>query len=182
MISQWFQENSENKIQYLRINDENIKSTTFIKLINDKYQNYFENKSTNFINKTIKYFIQRCLKRNRRRKIIEVQDVFSMFFFSRQRAIESIISRSNLAENIKFQINFREFSSINFCTMKDIVIDVTSNNANINIIQRISLQKWREIISENMKLSFDFVIFYHLKDNILKINADKHVKTTLLND
>lgn len=33
-----------------------------------------------------------------------------------------------------------------------------------------------------MKLSFDFVIFYHLKDNILKINADKHVKTTLLND
>jgi hypothetical protein len=134
MISQWFQKNSENKIQYLKINDENIKITTFIKLISDKYQNYFEDKSTNFINKTIKYLIQRCLKRSRRKKIIEIQDVFSMSFFSRQRAIESVISRSNFAENIKLQINFREFNSISFCTMKDIVIDVTSNNANINII------------------------------------------------
>jgi hypothetical protein len=182
MISQWFQENSESKIQYLKINDENIKITTFIKLISDKYQNYFEDKSTNFINKTIKYLIQRCLKRSRRRKIIEIQNVFSMSFFSRQRAIESIISRSNFAENIKLQINFREFNSISFCTMRNIVIDVTSNNANINIIQRVSLQKWRKIINEDMKLSFDFIIFYHLKDNILKINANKHVKTTLLND
>jgi hypothetical protein len=105
-----------------------------------------------------------------------------MSFSSRQRAIESIISRSDFAENIKLQTNFREFNSINFCTMKNIVIDVTFNNANINIIQRILLQKWREVINEDMKLSFDFVIFYHLKNNILKINADKHVKTTLLND
>jgi hypothetical protein len=173
MISQWFQKNSENKIQYLKINDENIKITIFIKLISDKYQNYFENKSTNFINKTIKYLIQRCLKRSRRRKNIEVQNVFSMSFSSRQRAIESVISRSNFAENIRFQINLKEFNSINFCTMRDIVIDVTSNNANINIIQKVSLQKWRKVINKNMKLSFDFVIFYHLKDNILKINANK---------
>ncbi len=33
-----------------------------------------------------------------------------------------------------------------------------------------------------MKLSFDFVILYRLKNTLLKINADKHVKTTLLND
>jgi hypothetical protein len=81
MISQWFQENSNNKIQYLRINDENIKITPFIKMINDKYQNYFEDKSANFINKTIKYLIQRCRKRNDAKKLWKFKMFFRRLFF-----------------------------------------------------------------------------------------------------
>jgi hypothetical protein len=57
MISQWFDANSNNKILYLKINNEIIKITFFIKLISEKYQNYFENQFVNFINKTTRYFI-----------------------------------------------------------------------------------------------------------------------------
>jgi hypothetical protein len=134
MISQWFNANSNNKILYLKINNEIIRITFFIKLINEKYQNYFENKFVNFINETTRYFIQRCFKRDRRRKIIEDQDFFSIAFSSQKRAFDSMISQSNSVENIKLQANLKKINFINFCTVKNIMIDIMFNNANINII------------------------------------------------
>ncbi len=64
-----------------------------------------------------------------------------MFTFSQQRAFESIITQSILIENIRLQINLKKIDLINVCTMRDIVIDITTNNANFNLIQRDSLQK-----------------------------------------
>ncbi len=129
------------KFCYLRFNNEIIRITFFIKLINEKYQNYFENKFVNFINETTRYLIQRCFKRDRRRKIIENQDSSSITFFSQKRAFDSMISQSDFVENIRLQANLKKINFINFCTVKNIMIDITFNNANINIIQRVFLQK-----------------------------------------
>jgi hypothetical protein len=93
-----------------------------------------------------------------------------------------MISQSDFVENIRLQANLKKINFINFCTVKNIMIDITFNNANINIIQRVFLQKWRKIVDEDLELFFNFFILYRLKDIVLKINANKHVKTTLFDD
>jgi hypothetical protein len=155
----------------------------------DTYRIYFEDKNEIFIKTIILWIISRFLYNKRRRrhrrntrfssKDIDIDDDQKMNIISRSR-VSFVISRQCVDENLTLKTQYEADEFVIFsCTMKNILTNEMFD-VKINIIQRIFLTKWQDILSENMSISFDFQIYYQRDDKTMKIKIDRHLKTTLL--
>jgi hypothetical protein len=187
-IKNWF-------AQHLNVEVNNLKCRTncdkFIFLVShfdDTYKVYFENKSKIFIKAIILWIIRQFLYNQRRRrhrkntrffsKDIDIDDNQKMNIIFQSR-VSFVISRQCVDENftLKAQYEVDEFVIFS-CTMRNILTNEMFD-VKINIIQRIFSTKWRDILSEDMNISFDFQIYYQRDDKTMKIKINRHLKTTL---
>ncbi len=188
-IKNWF-------VQHLNVEVNNLKCRAncdkFISLVShfvDTYKVNFEDKNEIFIKAIILWIIRRFLYNQRRRryrrntrfssKDIDIDDNQKMNIIFQSR-VSFVISRQCVDENLTLKAQYEVDEFVTFsCTMKNILTNEMFD-VKINIIQRIFLTKWRNILSEDMNISFDFQIYYQRDDKTMKIKIDHHLKTTLL--
>jgi Na+/phosphate symporter len=86
------------------------------------------------------------------------------------------VSIKNLILKIRFE---NTQISLFVCTIEDILKEKISHNVKLDIIQRIFLKRWREILRQNMNLTMNFFIHWNYDDETQTIMINRHFKTTL---
>jgi hypothetical protein len=86
-------------------------------------------------------------------------------------SIENLILKTRL-ENTQ--------TSLFVCTIEHNFREKILHDVKLDIIQRIFLERWREILRQNMSLTMNFFIHWNYDDETQTIMTDKHFKTTLL--
>jgi hypothetical protein len=188
-IEKWFKEHSNNMIEKLKIIENNNKIISFLQHLNWKYDDMFDhqNQSKNFIEHTFKFFVRKYLFNQRRNRDARDQNesqnfttMTNAFFRTHDMSIvferKSRVSNENLILKTRFE---NTQISLFVCTIENIFKNKISHNVKLDIIQRIFLKRWREILKQNINLKMKFFIHWNYDDETQTIMTNKHFKTTL---
>jgi hypothetical protein len=188
-IEKWFKKHSNNMIEKLKIIENNNKIISLLQHLSRKYDDMFDhqNQSKNFIKHTLKFFVRRYLFNQRRSRDARNQNesqslmtVTNAFFRTHDMSIaferKSRVSNKNLILKIRFE---NTQISLFVCTIENIFKKKIFHNVKFDIIQRIFLERWREILRQNMNLKMKFFIHWNYDDKTQTIMTNRHFKTTL---
>jgi hypothetical protein len=159
-IEKWFKKHSNNMIEKLKLIENNNKIISLLQHLNRKYDDMFDHQdqSKNFIEHTFKFFVRRYLFNQRRNRDARDQNesqnlttVTNAFFRTHDMSIaferKSRVSSENLILKTRFE---NTQISLFVCTIENILRKKIFHNVKLDIIQRIFLKRWREILRQNM--------------------------------
>ena len=204
-IKNWFRQHFKNLITKLTTVENQIKIRFLIKHLSQKYSIYFDElKSQTFIKNSFEKIVQKYFFNERRiairrhftdrkwtqnRHFVSKRDqivvdtstiIESIFAFNLR--MKNLIIRFCLNENIIFHVS--SFNDSEFeCFVFDILKNASLNFANLNVKHRAFMQKWRNIIDEQIttiKNLHEIRLVYRIKNEIKIVETDRNLKLMLI--
>ena len=66
-----------------------------------------------------------------------------------------------------------------YCTVGDVLTDVTANTAGLSVLQRLSVAKWIPILKHDLSKDADILVSYELAGTTVIITEDRHLKAAV---